>query len=290
MNQCRNHGLLSLLFSLLAGVAVSQVALSATPAKPQAPDVRSQAVLVLDDANGSVIYSRHAAEAGPIASITKLMTALVVLEGRQSLDEHVEITAVDRSRTQNLPSRLPVGTRLTRREMLQLALMSSENRAAQALARSYPGGEVAILGRMNIKAHELGMTRSHFQDATGLSEQNVASPDDLARLVKAANDNALIREYSTAPTRTVLIGRQQVEFRNTDSLVHDPDWRISVQKTGHIAAAGHCLVLHAQIEGRAIVMVLMNSVGKYTRVADARRIRRWMAAVAASAGVARPAS
>jgi serine-type D-Ala-D-Ala endopeptidase (penicillin-binding protein 7) len=290
MNQCRSHGLLTLIFSLLAGIAVSQVALSAPPATPQAPDVRSQAVLVLDDANGSVIYSRKAADAGPIASITKLMTALVVLDGRQSLDEQVEITAVDRVRTQNLSSRLPVGTRLTRREMLQLALMSSENRAAQALARSYPGGEVAILDRMNTKARELGMTRSHFQDATGLSEKNVASPDDLARLVKAANDNALIREYSTAPARTVLIGRQQVEFRNTDSLVHDPGWQISVQKTGHIAAAGHCLVLHAQIEGRAIVMVLMNSVGKYTRVADARRIRRWMAAVAASAGVARPAS
>ena len=160
--------------------------------------------------------------------------------------------------------------------------MSSENRAAQALARSYPGGEDALLRGMNDKAQELGMRQSRFLDATGLSEQNVASPDDLAKLVSAANHNALIREYSTTPARTVLIGRQPVEFHNTDSLVRDPAWQISVQKTGHIAAAGQCLVLHAQIEGRAIVMVLMNSVGKYTRVADARRIRQWLSTQAAS--------
>jgi len=264
-----------LLFCLLAAGAAS-AAQVAPSAQNKAPEVRSAAVLVLDRADDSVIYSRRASEAAPIASITKLMTALVVLDSSQSLDESLQITAADRARTQNLASRLAVGTKLTRREMLRLALMSSENRAAQALCRSYTGGESSCIAAMNAKAVELGMTHAHFQDATGLSARNVASPNDLAKLVVAANHNELIREFSTTPSYAARVGKQLVQFHNTDPLVRDPEWQVSVQKTGHIAAAGQCLVLQALIDGRDVVIVLLNSIGKYTRVADARRIRKWL--------------
>jgi D-alanyl-D-alanine endopeptidase (penicillin-binding protein 7) len=252
--------------------------------------VRSRAVLVLDRANGSVVYARKADEAAPIASITKLMTALVVLDGQQPLDEVIEITPADKARTQGNASRLQVGARLTRRELLNLALMSSENRAAQALGRSYPGGEPAFVRTMNAKARALGMTRSQFVDPTGLSSGNVATANDLAKLVMAANKSWIIREFSTAESRTVKVGRQMVEFRNTDPLVRDPAWHISVQKTGHIAEAGQCLVLQAQIEGRPMVIVLLNSQGKYTRVADARRIRQWVGTQRSTAMTARAAN
>ncbi len=165
--------------------------------------------------------------------------------------------------------------------------MSSENRAAQALCRSYMGGEAACLEAMNARAQALGMTHAHFEDPTGLSEHNVASPNDLAKLVMAANREELIREFSTTPAYAARIGRQLVQFHNTDPLVHDPDWQVSVQKTGHISAAGQCLVLQALIDGRDVVIVLLNSFGKYTRVADARRIRKWLATVEhAVAGIA----
>jgi D-alanyl-D-alanine endopeptidase (penicillin-binding protein 7) len=266
---------------LLCVLAVTGPFMAARPASsaPRSPEVRSEAVLVLDRATDSVIFARREARALPIASITKLMTALVVLDSGQSLDEQLEITAADRIRTAGGASRLAVGTRLTRRELLRLALMSSENRAAQALCRNYPGGERACIAAMNIRARQLGMAQAHFEDPTGLSARNVASPNDLARLVVAANSNALIREFSTTPSWSVRIGRQMVEFHNTDPLVKDPGWRVSVQKTGHIAAAGRCLVLQALVDGRDVVIVLLNSVGKYTRVADARRIRKWLAAI-----------
>lgn len=283
MNQPR---LSALLWCLLGTAAVACASQAATAAQ-RSPQIRSEAVLVLDQATDSVIYARRETRAVPIASITKLMTALVVLDSGQSLDALVEITAADRSRTGGAASRLAVGTRLTRRELLRLALMSSENRAAQALCRAYRGGEAACLAAMNIRARQLGMEQAHFDDATGLSASNVASPNDLARLVVAANSNDLIREFSTTSSWSVRIGRQMVEFHNTDPLVKDPGWRVSVQKTGHIAAAGRCLVLQALVDGRDVVIVLMNSVGKYTRVADARRIRQWLAgrelAAAASA-------
>jgi serine-type D-Ala-D-Ala endopeptidase (penicillin-binding protein 7) len=275
------------LLALLTLLVATSPVLAAAPAG-KTPAVRSAAALVLDRATGSVIYARKETEAAPIASITKLMTALVVLSAQQPLDEVIEITASDRARTANLASRLAVGTRLTRRELLRLALMSSENRAAQALCRTYPGGEAACLAAMNARAGELGMTHAHFEDGTGLSARNVASPNDLARLVIAANHEELIREFSTTPAYEARVGRQLLQFHNTDPLVRDPEWQVSVQKTGHIAAAGQCLVLQALIDGRDVVIVLLNSFGKYTRVADARRIRKWMASVeSAVAGVAR---
>jgi D-alanyl-D-alanine endopeptidase (penicillin-binding protein 7) len=263
---------------LVAGIAPLQAGTARSKVRGVNPDVRSKSVLVLDRSNGSVVYSRKADAIAPIASITKLMTALVVLDGQQPLDEVIEIVPADKARTQGNASRLEVGARLTRRDLLHLALMSSENRAAQALGRSYPGGETAFVRTMNLKARALEMTQSRFADPTGLSSSNVASANDLAKLVMAANKSWVIREFSTSESRTVKVGRRVLEFRNTDPLVRDPNWRISVQKTGHIAEAGQCLVMQVQIDGRPMVIVLLNSQGKYTRVADARRIRQWMGA------------
>lgn len=246
------------------------------PALSGKPNLRSESVLIVDQATSSVLYSRQADVASPIASITKLMTALVVLDSGQPLDEIVEITAEDRAAGKGAYSRLPVGAKLSRADLLHLALMSSENRAAHALGRTYPGGLVACVRAMNAKAQALHMYSTHFVDPSGLSSENVASPLDLAKLVVASARNPTIRQYSTDAHHTVQVGRHALEFRNTNSLVNSPTWDIIVQKTGYIAEAGRCLVLQAMIEGRAIVIVLLDSFGKYTRTADARRIRTWM--------------
>jgi len=245
-------------------------------AKRSTPEVRSEAVLVIDAADDSVLVARNANAPVPIASITKLMTALVVLEAGLPRDEKISITAEDRATNVGGPSRIVIGASLTRGELLHLALMSSENRAAYALGRSFPGGMPAILRAMNAKAGALGMTRTRFTDTTGLSSGNVASPADLAKLVKEAARHPLIRAYSTDPDETVTVIRHQVEYRNTNLLVRKPEWDIQVQKTGYTQAAGRCLVMHTTINDRPIVMVLLNSFGKYTRTADAIRIRRWM--------------
>ena len=247
------------------------------------PDVRSAAVLVVDERSQDVIFARRAQQSAPVASITKVMTALVVLEGGQSRSEMIQITRDDRSRTQGSASRLPVGARLSRGDLLHLALMSSENRAAQALARSYPGGLDAAVRAMNRRARELGMTRTRFVDPTGLSERNVSTPADLARLVVAAARDPHIRRYSTDREHVVRLRRQSLEYRNTNVLVGRDGWNISLQKTGYISEAGQCLVMRTVIDDRQVVIVLLNSWGKYTRVADARRIRRWMEAGGAEA-------
>lgn len=255
-------------------------ATQAAGAKRSAPDVRSEAVLVIDTADDSVLVARNADIPVPIASITKVMTALVVLEAGLPRDEVIKITAEDRATNVGGPSRIVIGASLTRGELLHLALMSSENRAAYALGRSFPGGMPAILRAMNAKAAALGMTRTRFADTTGLSSGNVASPTDLAKLVKEAARHPLIRAYSTDPDETVTVIRHQVEYRNTNLLVRKPEWDIQIQKTGYTQAAGRCLVMQATIDDRPIVMVLLNSFGKYTRTADAIRIRRWMEAAA----------
>ena len=242
------------------------------------PALRSSAALVLDLTNSSVLYARHSDVALPIASITKLMTALVVMEAGQPLDEMLAVSGDDRSLGKGSFSRLSPGTALSRGELMHLALMASENRAAHALGRNYPGGVEACVIAMNAKARELGMTSAHFVEPTGLSDENVASPEDLAKLVMAAAKVAAIREYSTDSDFSVRIGRHMVRFRNTDSLVSKPDWDIVVQKTGYIHEAGRCLVMQTVIEDRPVVIVLLNSFGKRTRVADARRVRRWVEA------------
>ena len=242
--------------------------------------LKSSSVLIMDASDSSVLYSRHSDVPMPIASITKLMTALVVLDANQPLDEPIQITDADRDFPKGGVSRLTVGAILTRGDLMHLALMSSENRAAHALGNNYPGGMPAMVAAMNAKAAELGMASSHFVDPTGLSSQNVASPEDLTKLVIAASHNPSIREYSTDTHYAVKVRRHMVEFRNTDNLVANPTWNIIVQKTGYIAEAGKCLVMAAVIEGRSVVIVLLDSLGKYTRVADAKRIKTWMEASA----------
>jgi D-alanyl-D-alanine endopeptidase (penicillin-binding protein 7) len=240
------------------------------------PDLRSTSALVLDATHSSVLYSRRADVSAPIASITKLLTALVVADAALPLDEPIQLTSEDRIVGKGAASRLTVGTTLTRGDLIHLALMSSENRAAHALGRNYPGGLPAFVKAMNAKAKELGMTNAHFVDPAGLSSENVASAEDLSKLVVAASRNPIIREYSTDPGYTVPVGRRMLQFHNTNSLVSNPTWNIIVQKTGYITEAGRCLVMQAVIQGRTVVIVLLNSAGKYTRVADATRIRRWM--------------
>lgn len=245
---------------------------------PDGPDIRSSSVLVLDATNDSVLYSRKADVSAPIASITKLMTVLVVADAGLPLDEPIQLTAEDRIVGKGAPSRLSLGATLTRGDLIHLALMSSENRAAHALGRNYPGGLPAFVNAMNAKARTLGMTSTRFVDPAGLSCDNVATAEDLSKLVMAASQNPVIREYSTDRAYSVRVGRRTLQYRNTDALVSNPGWNIIVQKTGYITEAGRCLVMQAIIQDRPVVIVLLNSVGKNTRVADAVRIRRWMEA------------
>jgi D-alanyl-D-alanine endopeptidase (penicillin-binding protein 7) len=266
----------SIALQAVAGLILGLMALQAAAKPIRDPKLKSSSVLILDQSDSSVLYSRHSDVPMPIASITKLMTALVVLDARQPLDEAIQITDADRDRPRGGFSRLAVGTTLSRGDLMHLALMSSENRAAHALGNNYPGGVPAIVSAMNAKAAQLGMTTAHFVDPTGLSSQNVASPEDLSKLVIAAAQNRAIREYSTDRRYAVKVRRHLVEFHNTDNLVGNPAWNIIVQKTGYITEAGKCLVMAAVIEGRSVIIVLLDSFGKYTRVADAKRIKTWM--------------
>ena len=250
------------------------------------PQLRSSAFLVFDETSSAVLFSRHAEVPTPIASNTKLMTALVVLDSAQSLDETLTVTDADGEHGRGALSRLAIGAQLSRADLLHLALMSSENRAAHALGRNYPGGVPAFVQAMNSKAALLGMSSAHFVDPSGLSSQNVASPADLVHLVNAAAGHPVIRQYSTDRGHSVRIGRRLLEYRNTDLLVKSPAWNIIVQKTGYITEAGRCLVLKTVIKGRAVVMVLLDSFGKYTRTADAQRIRKWLEARLVEATVA----
>jgi serine-type D-Ala-D-Ala endopeptidase (penicillin-binding protein 7) len=241
-------------------------------------DVRSSSVIVLDAVDSSVLYSKQSERVVPIASITKLMTALVVLDADQPLDEMIELSVADRRLERSSASRLAIGNKLSRSDLLHLALMSSENRAAHAVARAYPGGLPACIKAMNAKARALGMKSARFTDPTGLSSGNVSSAADLAKLVAAAAANPTIRMYSTSASHTVAVGRHLLEFRNTNSLVKKADWDVLLQKTGYTSDAGQCLVMKTVIRERPVLIVLLNSFGKYTRVADARRIRKWMEA------------
>jgi serine-type D-Ala-D-Ala endopeptidase (penicillin-binding protein 7) len=262
----------------ITGLLLAVLSIQASARVPRDPKLKSSSFLIIDQSDASVLYSRHPDVAMPIASITKLMTALVVLDAKQPLDEPIQITDADRDVPKGSFSRLAVGTTLTRGDLMHLALMSSENRAAHALGNNYPGGMPAIVTAMNAKAAKLGMAHAHFVDPTGLSSDNVASPADLSKLVIAASHNPTIREYSTDKHYTVRVHKRLVEFRNTDNLVANPTWNIIVQKTGYITEAGKCLVMEAVIEGRSIVIVLLDSFGKYTRVADAKRIKTWVEA------------
>ena len=267
---------------------VRKAAVVATPASPtfgqmyglhavdDPLDLKSSVALVMDQDTNEILLSKNTQAVLPIASITKLMTALVIVEGGQSLDEKITITDEDRDTEKGTGSRLAPGTTLTRSEMLHLALMSSENRAANALGRNYPGGLTAFVAAMNQKAQALGMSDTHYVEPTGLSSRNQSSAKDLAALVKVAHEVPLLREYSTTPDATVALGRRQVAFHNTNGLVRSGSWEIGIQKTGFINEAGRCLVMQASLAGRKLIMVLLDSTGKYSRIGDAERIRKWL--------------
>ncbi|MFI4941387.1 MAG: D-alanyl-D-alanine endopeptidase [Burkholderiales bacterium] len=240
-------------------------------------DLKSSVALVLDQSSSQVLFDKNSAVALPIASITKLMTSLVVVEAKQDMNEILEITDADVDREKNSASRLHPGVRMSRGNMLHIALMSSENRAASALGRNYPGGLPAVVAAMNAKAKELGMNDTHYVEPTGLSSQNVASARDLAKLVAAAQQEPLLCQYST-DSKYVFAdasGRER-QYCNSNHLVSNPTWDILLQKTGYITEAGHCLVMRAMIEGRAVIMVFLDSKGKQSRLADAGRIRKWL--------------
>jgi serine-type D-Ala-D-Ala endopeptidase (penicillin-binding protein 7) len=241
-------------------------------------ELKSSVALVIDRDTNQVLLSKNPNAVLPIASITKLMTALVVVEAGQSMDEPVAISQEDLDATANNRSRLLAGTELPRGEMLRLALMSSENRAANSLSRHFPGGATAFVAAMNHKASQLGMRDTRFVEPTGLSPENRSSANDLIVLVGAASNHQLIRDLSTSHDAQVAVGARQVQFRTTNLLVTDPTWEIALQKTGYIAAAGRCLVMQAQMAGRRLTMVLLDSAGKYSRLGDAERIRQWLAA------------
>jgi len=259
---------------------------------PAGPEVRSAAAMVVDAENGQVLFERKGSLVAPIASITKLMTALVVLDGQQPLDEVIKLTNEDKWTGKGAHSRLPIGSKYTREELLKLALMASENRAARVLGRNYPGGLPAFVKTMNLKARALGMTSTKFADPSGLSNLNVSNARDLVKLVNAASRDSRIREYSTQHILEVKAGRGMLRYRNTNLLIGKDDWDIHVQKTGFTNDAGECLVMEAVIQDRPVVLVLLNSFGKLTRTADARRVRKWMeaqseASVASSSAASR---
>lgn len=238
-------------------------------------DLKSSVALVVDQDTDEVLLEKNADAVLPIASITKLMTALVTLEAQLPLDEELTITREDHT-IDRVHSRLRPGVKLTRAEAMHLALMSSENHAAHLLGRTYPGGMETFVEAMNAKAKLLGMNDSRFVDPTGLSAENRSSPQDLVRLVKAAHEHPLMRDYSTSEGYRLEIGKRAVRYGNTNRLTADPGWQIGLQKTGYISAAGRCLVMQAVIEGRRVVMVLLDSVGKYSRLGDAQRIRAYL--------------
>lgn len=243
------------------------------------PLLKSAAFYVQDVHTGKVLLSRNADSAVPIASITKLMTSMVVLDAHPSLSEIIEVTSDDIDRLKNTSSRLAVGTRLSREEMLRLALMASENRAANSLARNYPGGMSAFLAAVKVKAQMMGLTETHIYDPTGLNKNNVSSAHDLAILVANASRYPLIREFSTSPEYTAELASGRAHtFHNTNSLVRSPDWQIDVQKTGFINESGKCLVMQAWMGNKQLAIVLLDSSGRYTRIADANRVRKWLEA------------
>lgn len=238
-------------------------------------DLRSSVALVVDQDTNEVLFEKNKHAVLPIASVTKLMTALVTVDANLPLAEELQMSQ-DEMVKAGIRSNLRPGFEMTRGTALHLALMSSENRAAQLLGRTYPGGVSRFVEAMNAKARLLGMDDSHFADPTGLSAENRSSASDLVRLVKAAYEHDVIRQYSVSGELALAVGKRTVNYRNTNRLTDNPDWEIGLQKTGYISAAGRCLVMQAVIEGKRVVMVLLDSVGKYSRLGDAERIRDFL--------------
>jgi D-alanyl-D-alanine endopeptidase (penicillin-binding protein 7) len=259
---------------LFAGFAMNLH--SASSRIPRGVRLRSAAAVVQDEQTGELLLEKKADVAMPIASITKLMTAMVVLDGQLDMDESLTIERDDKDTLRHSRSRLPVGTRLTRLQAMLVGLMASENRAAHALGRTFPGGVGALVAAMNEKARVLGLTETTFVDPTGLSDGNLSSAKDLARLVEAARRYPQICSFSTQPEWTMQARRRQLRFTNTNALVRNPRWTIGLSKTGYIEEGGRCLVMQTQLGRRSLLIVLLNSSGKYTHFADAARIKQWI--------------
>ncbi len=238
----------------------------------------SSKALIINQNSGEIIYAKNTNQPTPIASITKLMTAMVMLDAKQSLDDEIYVSDEDVDYLKGTRSRLSVGSKLSRSDMLQLALMASENRAASALAHNYPGGRIAFVKAMNFKAYELGLKNTHFADPTGLDSENVSTAEDLAKMVQAAYQYPEIRLATTSPSHEVYVeGREYpVSFVNTNGLVRGGEWQIGLSKTGFINEAGRCLVMQATIAGEPMILVLLDSNGKLSRIGDANRIRKWV--------------
>lgn len=273
---------------VVAGKRRSVVRVVATPTKPSFGqmaglhatadelDLKSSVALVIDQDTHEVLFSKNDSAVLPIASLTKLMTGVVISDAKLPMDEAITITQDDVDTEKGSRSRLRVGATLTRGELLHLALMSSENRAAHALGRTYPGGSDAFVEQMNVKARLLGMKDTRYVEPTGLSSRNQSSATDLATLVGAAYHYPALRELSTSPGFEVEVGRRTLQFNNTNRLVKNPNWDIGLQKTGFITEAGQCLVMQTRIAGRKLIMVFLDSAGKLSRLGDAERVRRWV--------------
>jgi len=250
------------------------------PHKSEDVFLRSAVALVQDAGSGEILIAKNQGAVLPIASITKLMTAMVILDAGVDLEQRVVISGEDNDLVKGTRSRLRPGTALTRNELLLLALMSSENRAAASLGRTYPGGTEVFVAAMNAKAAALGMQDTHFDDPTGLSATNVSSARDLARLVNAAHEYPLIRRYSTTESATVQALGRRLQYRNTNGLVRSSHWEIDLSKTGYISEAGRCLVMRVRLASREVTVILLDSWGKLSRIGDANRIKKWLESAA----------
>lgn len=247
----------------------------------------SSMALVVNQEDGSTIYAKRPSARGPIASLTKLMTAMVTLDANLPMDEPMTVTEADVDTLRGSSSRLPVGATLSREDMLHLALMASENRAASALARHHPGGRHAFVDAMNRKAAELGMSQSWFADPTGLRVENMSTAQDLVKMVKSAYQYPLIRRFSTSESHDVIFSGHAfpVHFRNTNTLVKSENWDIGLSKTGYINEAGRCLVMQARIAQQPVIIVLLDAQGSYTRIGDANRVKKWIETKALRAAI-----
>jgi len=266
----------------------SVVRIFATPARPSFGqlaglhgthdqlELKSSVALVMDQETREVLFSKNDSAVLPIASLTKLMTGLIISEAKLSMDETISITVDDVDTEKGSGSRLRIGAELSRGEALHLALMSSENRAAHALGRTFPGGMDAFVARMNARAKALGMHNTRYVEPTGLSSRNQSSASDLAKLVSTAYNDPVLREFSTSPGYQVAVGNRTLQYNNTNGLLKKPEWEIGLQKTGYISEAGQCLVMQAKISGRKLIMVFLDSAGKLSRIGDAERVRRWV--------------
>lgn len=269
------HSIVSLLL-ICSSLVVASNSLAA--AKTPTQQLAAGSALLVDLKTNQVLYSSNPDMVVPIASVTKLMTAMVALDAKLPLDQQLPIVIRDTAEMRGVFSRVRVGSEVSRRDMLLLAMMSSENRAAASLAHHYPGGHVAFIAAMNAKARALGMSRSHFVEPTGLSQHNVSTANDLVLLLKATQQYPLISELSTTREKTVAFHKPNytLGFRNTNALVRKDNWSVQVTKTGFTNAAGHCLVMRTQMAGKSVAFVVLDAFGKYTHMADANRLKRWL--------------